>query len=157
MLVDSHIVLSIFINFLNFLARYNSELEANNAKELWLSVQNLNQIVKTKSESMDSDALQAELKLNIQRIVQSAGNNQFIKDIVQSIPIASSIDKLSSEPLLKERFFRLKDVCKRVALIDNRGGSLFKYFISYLQSFFILNNTIGIKSQQLNKIIQYLF
>lgn len=46
-------------------------------------------------------------------------------------------DGVWSEPDLKERFARVKRICSRVALIDERGGSLFKYFISYVQSFFI--------------------
>ena len=44
-----------------------------------------------------------------------------------------------TEPDLKERFQRVKNVCSKVALIDERGGSLFKYFLSYVQSFFIMN------------------
>lgn len=38
---------------------------------------------------------------------------------------------------MRDRFARLKRTCTRVALIDERGGTLFKYLVSYVQSFFI--------------------
>ena len=37
-------------------------------------------------------------------------------------------------------------MAKRVALIDESGGTLFKYFLSYLQSFFI-SNYVYLKSE----------
>jgi len=52
-----------------------------------------------------------------------------------------------TEDNLKERFTKVKRVAKRVALIDETGGSLFKFFLSYMQSFFMINS-VNAKNEQ---------
>ena len=126
------------------------ELQANNAKQLWLAVQNLNEILSTKAEDLYLDNTTSNLeivdiKANVDKIKQSAPDNEFIQTIIKSIPSETIENGVWSEPDLKARFYSLKNICRRVALIDERGGSLFKYFISYLQSFFIINTKIDVK------------
>jgi mitofilin len=84
-----------------------------------------------------------EILSNINIIKRSAPNNQFINEILNSINEKSLNRGIVSAPDLKERFQRVKSVCKKVALIDERGGSLFKYFLSYLQSKFIIKSSIN--------------
>ena len=130
-------------------SRANLELQANNAKQLWLAVQNLNELIRTKSEdlttSFEPNPELVDIKANVDKIKDSAPNNEFIQTIVKSLPTEAVQNGMWSEPDLKSRFMRLKQVCNRVALIDERGGSLFKYFISYLQSFFIMHSKIDTK------------
>jgi mitofilin len=84
-----------------------------------------------------------EILSNINIIKRSAPNNQFINEILNSINEKSLNRGIMSAPDLKERFQGVKSVCKKVALIDERGGSLFKYFLSYLQSKFIIKSSIN--------------
>ena len=84
-----------------------------------------------------------EILNNINIIKRSAPNNEFINGILNSINEKSLNRGIWSEPDLKERFQGVKSVCKKVALIDERGGSLFKYFLSYLQSKFIIKSSIN--------------
>jgi mitofilin len=84
-----------------------------------------------------------EILSNINIIKRSAPNNQFINEILNSINEKSLNRGIVSAPDLKERFQGVKSVCKKVALIDERGGSLFKYFLSYLQSKFIIKSSIN--------------
>lgn len=116
------------------------ELQSNNAKQLWLAVQSLSQTLS--SSIVDSNQEIASIKSSVDKIKQSAAENEFIKKIIDSIPTNALEIGVWTEPDLKERFYRLKTLCSRVALIDERGGSLFKYFISYLQSFFIMHAKI---------------
>ena len=116
------------------------ELQSNNAKQLWLAVQSLSQTLS--SSIVDSNQEIASIKSSVDKIKQSAAENEFIKKIIDSIPTHALEIGVWTEPDLKERFYRLKTLCSRVALIDERGGSLFKYFISYLQSFFIMHAKI---------------
>ena len=117
------------------------ELQSNNAKQLWLAVQSLSQTLS--SSIIDSSNQEmASIKSSVDKIKQSAPENDFIKKIIDSIPTNALEIGVWTEPDLKERFYRLKTLCSRVALIDERGGSLFKYFISYLQSFFIMHAKI---------------
>ena len=121
-------------------ARVNLELQANNANQLWLAVQNLNDILTTSTTETDSEL--APIKSNIDTIISSAPDNEFVRKLVKSLPSNALNNGIWSEPDLRDRFHRVKNVCSKVALIDERGGSLFKYFLSYVQSFFIMNTTI---------------
>lgn len=116
------------------------ELQANNAKQLWLAVQNLGEILSSKSSDLDPSGSAyplVRIDTTLKQIETCAPDNQFIRTIVSSIPESSVSGGVWSEPDLKERFTRLKSTAQRVALIDERGGSLFKYFVSYVQSYFI--------------------
>ena len=115
------------------------ELQASNAKQLWLAVQSLSEILNTKAADLNSASELVEVVPNVDKIRESAPDNQFIQTIVSTLNVKGGV---WSEPDLKERFQKLKAVCNRVALIDERGGSLFKYFISYLQSYFIIHAKI---------------
>ncbi len=126
----------------SILARANLELQANNAKQLWLAVQNLGEILSSKAEELNPNSEVVSVRANIEKIREAAPDNQFIQTILESIPENVVQQGMWSEPDLKERFNKLKTVCNRVALIDERGGSLFKYFISYVQSFFIFHSSI---------------
>ena len=139
-------------------------MQANNAKQLWLAVQTINELLNTRVQDLNTDpsatsenligALTSNVRANLQKIKESATGNEFIQKVVnttinllnaeQSARAAESNSKVEiwSEPDLKERFYRLKELCNRVALIDDRGGSLFKYFISYVQSFFIVHTNV---------------
>lgn len=121
-------------------ARANLELQANNAKQLWLAVQNLGEIISSKSSDLDpagSAYPLVKIESTLSQIAACAPDNSFIQTIIHSIPSGSVANGVWSEPDLKERFARLKRICSRVALIDERGGSLFKYLVSYVQSYFI--------------------
>ena len=125
---------------------------------MWLAVQNLNELIHTKAEDLTTSfAANTELvdiKANVEKIKTSAPNNEFIQTIVNSLPMNAVENGMWSEPDLKTRFMRLKQVCNQVALIDERGGSLFKYFISYLQSFFIMHSKIDTKKlEDANQIL----
>ncbi len=116
--------------------RVNLELQANNAQQLWLAVQNLHEILGTSTAETSSEV--ATIKSNIEAIKVSAPENEFVQKLVNSVPEKALTSGVWTEPDLKERFQNVKDICKKVALIDERGGSLFKYFLSYVQSFFIV-------------------
>lgn len=119
-------------------------MQASNAKQLWLAVQNLNEIIQTKAEDLSESAVSelVSIKSNIDKINESAPNNEFIQQILNTVSSRALSNGIWSEPDLKDRFAKLRKVCNQVALIDDRGGSLFKYFISYLQSFTIIHPRI---------------
>ena len=47
-----------------------------------------------------------------------------------------------TEAALAERFTRVRSVARRVALIDECGGSLFRYLASYLMSVFTVRQRV---------------
>lgn len=116
------------------------ELQANNASQLWLAVQNLSEIIAV--SAVDTGSELASIKANLETIKSSAPDNEFVQQLVRSVPQSSLEHGVWTEPDLKERFKQVKKVCRRTALIDERGGTLFKYFLSYVQSFFIVDTAI---------------
>ena len=121
------------------------ELQANNARKLWLAVQNLNELLTKSVAEETTDGVNfhlVDIKSSVEKIRSSAPDNQFIQLMAGSIPSAALEAGIWSEPDLKERFHKLHETCRRVALIDERGGSLLKYALSYVQSFFILRTSI---------------
>ena len=46
-----------------------------------------------------------------------------------------------SEDDLINRFTKIEKICRKVALIGDEGGTLFKYLLSYVQSFLIFNQS----------------
>ena len=60
--------------------------------------------------------------------------------MLDSIPAeATSGEGIQSEAGLKERFDRVKKICRRVALVPETGAGLGTYALSYLQSLLTLN------------------
>jgi len=96
---------------------------------LWIQAQNiLNQIVHGTSEE--------NLKMDIEAVSKIVPDEKFVQILVDELKQEDPIT--TNEEILRERFVRVKNLCRRVALIDNERNSLFNYFLSYLQSFLIV-------------------
>ena len=73
-------------------------------------------------------------------IEEASREHPFVKAVLFAIPDEALTNGVWTEDNLKERFHKVRRVAKRVAMIDETGGSLFKYLVSYLQSFLIYNS-----------------
>ena len=73
----------------------------------------------------------------ITAIREAGESNPLISTVLGSIPEPAIHRGVWTESALAERFQRVNKICRRVAMIDETGGTLFKYFLSYLQSFFV--------------------
>ena len=62
----------------------------------------------------------------------AAKNDPFITAILDSIPLSGGC--IQGEGSLRERFSRVKRICRHVALVPETGGGLGTYALSYLQS-----------------------
>ena len=70
----------------------------------------------------------------------AAEKDAFITAILNSIPSQAVCGEgMQSESILKERFIKVRQICKRVAMVPETGGGLGTYAISYLQSFFTIH------------------
>lgn len=63
-------------------------------------------------------------------------NDPFISAILNSIPSSAVTPEngIQGEGGLRERFDKVKTICRRVALVPEHGGGLGTYALSYLQS-----------------------
>lgn len=76
----------------------------------------------------------------VRALRQAADRDPFIATVLDSIPsLAVDGMGIQSETRLKERFVKVKRICKRVALVTASGGGLGTYAVSYLQSLLTLH------------------
>lgn len=66
---------------------------------------------------------------------RAAASDLFVATVLDSIPSqAVSGEGLQPEASLRERFVKVKHVCRRVALVPETGGGLGTYAVSFVQS-----------------------
>lgn len=80
------------------------------------------------------------LKKEIRTVTDAGQNHPFVTTVLESIPEKAIERGVWTEDALKERFIKVKGVCKSVAMVQSPGESLFKYLLSYLQSFIIFES-----------------
>lgn len=113
--IDSHVV---------------AEEEARRAHQLWLSVEALNYTLKT----ADGEAPSQPLEGAAQAVRDSCSDNEFALALASALPEESLQRGVYSEASLRARFYALRSLARRVALIDQSHNSLYQYFLSYLQA-----------------------
>jgi mitofilin len=129
-------------------ARAESEKVARVAQNLWLCCIALNGVIRYGNEkdvSVWEDRL-APLKKQVDAISDAGGKHPFVETMLMNIPGCAVDRGVWTEDALKERFSKVNKICRRVAMVDDYGSTLFKYFLSYVQSFFIVNS-ISAKSE----------
>lgn len=77
------------------------------------------------------------LEKEVDTLFFAARNHPFVSLVLESIPEKALTRGVYTEENLKQRFQKVCNVAQRVALIDETGGSLFKFMLSYMQSFFV--------------------
>uniref|UniRef100_A0A673KXH8 MICOS complex subunit MIC60 n=1 Tax=Sinocyclocheilus rhinocerous TaxID=307959 RepID=A0A673KXH8_9TELE len=113
--IDSHVI---------------AEEEARKAHQLWLSVEALNYTLKSAGADFPTEPLEGAVGV----IKENCAGNEFAQALATAIPEESLSRGIYSEASLRARFFDIRRLARRVALIDETRNSLYQYFLSYLQS-----------------------
>lgn len=107
-------------------------------RELWIAAQSM-------MDSLRSNATvhlpwnEQRRPLNLNGLNQALNNNdEFASAVLESIPQSAVSQGILPQGALKERFQNVERVCRRVALIDENGGSVLRYALSYLQSMMVV-------------------
>lgn len=87
------------------------------------------------------------LRKEVEAVSDAGGKHPFVETLILSIPEDALDRGVWTEDSLRERFPHVSTVCRRVAMIDERGNSLLMYFLSYVQSFFVFDPVYA-KSEQ---------
>lgn len=119
--IDSHVV---------------AEEEARSAHQLWLSVEALSYALKTS----DAEAPTVPLEAAAQAVRHSCQDNEFALALTGALPEESLQRGVYSEASLRARFYSLRSLARRVALVDESHNSLYQYFLSYLQAALLFEN-----------------
>lgn len=107
-----------------------AEEEARKAHQLWLSVEALNYTLRTAGAELPTEPLDGA----VQAIKESCVDNEFAQALATALPEESLTRGVYSEASLRARFYGIRRLARRVALIDETRNSLYQYFLSYLQS-----------------------
>lgn len=122
-------------------ARAESEKIARVAQDLWLSCIALNGLIRHGNESGEQwEERLRPLRNEVEVISDAGGKHPFVETLIQNIPEEALDRGVWTEDSLRERFPQVQRVCRRVAMIDETGGTLFKFFLSYLQSYFVFDS-----------------
>ena len=116
--------------YLFFLGHVIAEEEARKAHQLWLSVEALNYTLKTAAADSPTEPLDGAVRA----IKESCADNEFAQALATALPEESLNRGVYSEASLRARFYDVRHLARRVALIDETRNSLYQYFLSYLQS-----------------------
>ncbi|XP_041040543.1 MICOS complex subunit MIC60 isoform X2 [Carcharodon carcharias] len=123
-----------------------AEEEARKAHQLWLSIEALQYTLKTSS----GDSLTEPLQKALEAITNSCGDDQFTQALVKALPQECLSRGVYSEEALRHRFYTVRKIARRVAMIDETRNSLYQYFLSYLQSFLLMEPQVAKPPEELN-------
>ncbi|XP_042593716.1 MICOS complex subunit MIC60-like isoform X1 [Cyprinus carpio] len=113
--IDSHVI---------------AEEEARKAHQLWLSVEALNYTLKSAGADSPTEPLEGAVRA----IKENCAENEFAQALATALPEESLRRGIYSEASLRARFYDIRRLARRVALIDETRNSLYQYFLSFLQS-----------------------
>jgi mitofilin len=99
----------------------------------------LHAALKTANASVDPDE-RFSLQREVEGLRSATRDDPFVLVVLDSLPArAVSPAGIQGEGGLRERFAKVKRMCRRVALVPERGGGMGTYTLSYLQSVLIVS------------------
>jgi len=124
--------------------RANKDREGREMRHLWIAAHSLiNCLHSNVATHLPWEEQRQSLSQAIQALTDSTKNtDEFTRCVVESIPESAVTNGVLPQGAIKERFRNVEQVCRRVALIDENGGSLIRYALSYVQSVLVGNPEI---------------
>ncbi|KAK2709196.1 MICOS complex subunit Mic60-like isoform X2 [Artemia franciscana] len=123
--------------------RVEGDLTFHKAQRLWSACQALVNAVTRSSSAKPWIEEITSINLHLEAIRKAAGEEDAFVDKLLG-GLSTEVRERGVLPLsaLKERFMTVERVGQRVALVDENGGSLLRYMMSYLQSMFLITAAI---------------
>lgn len=73
-----------------------------------------------------------------------------VSAVLKGIPKEARSRGVFPEIAIRERFLKVEKVARKLALVPDAGGSLPRYFLSYLQSFLLFRSVNPIPTSELD-------
>ncbi|KAH8381444.1 hypothetical protein KR093_004936 [Drosophila rubida] len=136
--------------------RAETERSANQAQALWAACQALWASVRTATPGVHYKEKLRPLKNEINAIAKVAEGDELVTAVLNNMPKEAQERGVFPEDALRERFLNVERIARRLALVPENGGSLPMYFLSFLQSLFIVRPDNPITRDELeNKPFDY--
>ncbi|XP_054722240.1 MICOS complex subunit MIC60-like isoform X2 [Uloborus diversus] len=134
---------------LNFLkAKSEFDKASKKAQAMWLACQ----AMKSKISEDKSGNLHPLAKDIAAIKIAADEDSSFINSVLSTIPTEAVNRGVFPNEVLKQRFENVKNVCRKVALIDENNDSMYRYFLSYVQSFLIIDTVLIPKEELEGKV-----
>lgn len=132
-------------------ARADSDSNAKRAQELWSACISLWNTVKHGDPTKPWQERIRPLKNEISTIKSAATeDDNLVTAVLKTIPEQAENRGVFSEDALKERFFKVERLARRLAMVPSEGARLPTYLLSYIQSMFIISHSDNISSDEIN-------
>ncbi|XP_030559150.1 MICOS complex subunit Mic60 [Drosophila novamexicana] len=136
--------------------RAETERSANQAQALWAACQALWASVRTATPGVHYKDKLRPLKNEISAIAKVAEGDELVIAVLENMPKEAQERGVFPEDALRERFLNVERIARRLAMVPENGGSLPIYFLSFLQSLFILRPDNPVSRDELeNKPFDY--
>ncbi|XP_015597219.1 MICOS complex subunit Mic60 isoform X4 [Cephus cinctus] len=131
-------------------ARLEEEKGASDAQMLWAACQTLARALKLAPPGIPAEKALRPLEPEIKAVSKAAPKEDpLVRAAIQGIPEEAVKRGVFPEDALRERFFKVENMARRLALVPENGASLPIYLLSYLQSFLLVKAISPISKTEL--------
>jgi len=126
-----------------FSGRAERQRSGQSARELWVACRNLLAMI---SDSHSLNAAEDEptpIRAAMVAVRDAGSEYPVVFTALSTISPTALHRGVYTASALRHRFDRVRRVARRVAMIDESGATLVRYFLSYVQSFFVLRSSIA--------------
>ncbi|XP_049860791.1 MICOS complex subunit Mic60 isoform X2 [Schistocerca gregaria] len=121
-------------------ARAEADKKAAQAQLLWSAAQSLHSALKAGVPGEHWTRQLRPLEDDVLALRKaSVEGDELVEAVLAAIPKEAVSRGVYPEDALRERFLKVERIARRLALLPESGGSLPLYFLSYLQSLFLIN------------------
>ncbi|XP_055587192.1 MICOS complex subunit Mic60-like isoform X1 [Uranotaenia lowii] len=129
--------------------RAAAEKSAHQAQSLWGACQSLWSSVRNGQPGKSWREQLRPLKDEISAVGRAAEGDELVASVLKGLPEVAKTRGVYPEHALRERFIKVEEVSRRLALIPAEGARLPMYFLSYLQSALIARPDVPISRDEL--------
>ncbi|XP_058797751.1 MICOS complex subunit Mic60-like [Phymastichus coffea] len=132
-------------------SRLDAEKDASEAQLMWGACQTLARAVKAAPPGTAPEEALRPLEPEIKAIAKAAPKDDaFVSAAIKGIPTEAVKRGVYPEDALRERFIKVEQMARKLALVPEQGASLPLYLLSYLQSFLLVKAASPIPKHELD-------
>lgn len=129
--------------------RADAEKSAHQAQALWGACQSLWSSISSGQPGKSWREQLRPLKDEISAVARAAEGDELVGVVLKGLPEAAKNRGVYPEDALRERFIKVEEVSRRLALVPAEGARLPMYFLSFLQAALIVKPDVPISKDEL--------
>lgn len=131
-------------------AYQTGEVLTKSSQVLWAACQALARSANPPLVDVPSAVTLKPLEPEIEAIFNAAPKDDvFVSTVIKGVPTIAVTRGVYPEYVLRERFLKVENVARSLAMVSAEGAPLYVYLLSYLQSFLIISRKNSIPKREL--------